>query len=59
MAPKVLILLSSYNGEQFIREQIESILRNINEDDEIIIGDDGSTDGTLDILNEYKKLFSI
>lgn len=52
---RVSIVMTTYNGEKFIREQIESILRNINEDDEIIIGDDGSTDGTLDILNEYKK----
>lgn len=52
---RVSVVMTTYNGEKFIREQISSVLKNINEDDELIIGDDGSTDETLNILNEYKK----
>lgn len=52
---RVSIVMTTYNGEEFIREQIDSILRNINEDDELIIGDDGSTDETLSVLREYKN----
>lgn len=55
MAPKVLILLSSYNGEQFIREQIDSILNQDNVDFYILIRDDGSTDSTPEILKYYKE----
>ena len=42
---------ATYNGEIFIREQIDSILRQLSSDDEIIVSDDGSTDGTISIIN--------
>lgn len=46
------ICLATYNGAKYIKEQLDSILRQIAEDDEIIICDDGSTDGTRDFLRE-------
>ena len=45
--------MASYNGEKYIAEQIESILKQIKETDELIISDDGSTDRTLDIVEEF------
>lgn len=45
------ICMATYNGEKYIKEQLESILLQINENDEIIISDDGSTDNTLAIIN--------
>ncbi len=51
---KVQVLLSSYNGEKFIREQIDSILAQKNVEVELLIRDDGSTDGTKDILWQYE-----
>ena len=53
--PKVTILLSSYNGEKFIREQIDSILEQNNVDVKLIVRDDGSKDSTPKILEDYKK----
>lgn len=47
---KVSVCLASYNGEEFILEQINSILQQIGELDEIIVSDDGSTDGTISII---------
>lgn len=51
----ISVVMTTYNGEKYLREQIDSILQNITEDDEFLIGDDGSEDATLEILNHYKK----
>ena len=50
------VALCSYNGEQYIREQLESILDQTMPVDEIVVCDDGSTDSTLSILQEYTHL---
>ena len=49
----ISVCMATYNGEKYLREQIDSILVNITDSDELIISDDGSTDGTLKILSEY------
>ena len=51
---KVQVLLSSYNGENYIREQLDSILKQEKVDIHLLIRDDGSTDGTRDILKQYE-----
>ena len=43
----------TYNGAGFIEKQLVSILNQTVKPDEIIISDDGSTDGTLEIILEY------
>lgn len=50
---KVQVLLSAYNGEQFISEQIQSILNQTHAAVSILIRDDGSTDKTLELLNQW------
>lgn len=55
MKQNILVLMSTFNGEKFIREQIESILAQENVNIKLLVRDDGSTDKTLDILNEYKN----
>lgn len=50
---KVQVLLSTYNGEKYLREQIDSILNQEYKEITLLIRDDGSTDSTLDILREY------
>ena len=47
----ISVCVATYNGQQFIREQIDSILCQLSSDDEIIVSDDGSTDGTIVIIN--------
>lgn len=51
---KVAVLLSTYNGEKYIREQLESILEQTYPNIEIYVRDDGSTDGTVSVLEEYE-----
>ena len=46
----ISVCIATYNGERYNRQQINSIVCQLNVDDEIIVSDDGSTDGTLDIV---------
>lgn len=52
---KVVVLLSSYNGEKYIEEQIESIFSQTYSNIELVVRDDGSTDNTCAILEKYEK----
>lgn len=52
----ITVLMSTYNGEKYLREQINSILNQANVDVKILIRDDGSTDNTVNILKEYEQL---
>lgn len=52
----ISVCLAAYNGERFIREQIESIMAQLGPDDELIISDDGSTDSTLDVIKSFCDL---
>ena len=49
---KVNILLSTYNGEQYLKEQVKSIQDQTYQDWQLLIRDDGSTDGTVEIIQE-------
>ena len=51
--------MSSYNGEKYIKEQIDSILAQEEVEIYLLIRDDGSRDATLDILEKYEKLDNV
>lgn len=51
---KVAILLCSFQGEQYLAEQLDSIVKQTHQNWIIYVSDDGSTDGTLDILRDYQ-----
>ena len=51
----ISIAMCTYNGERFIKEQLESILAQSYKNIELIITDDGSTDGSIEIIEEYQK----
>ncbi len=52
---KLIVLLSTYNGEKYLREQLDSLLRQTLLPDRILVRDDGSGDSTISILEEYSK----
>lgn len=56
-AEKIAILLASYNGEKYIAEQIESLLKQTEAGWELFIHDDGSTDRTPEILRRYEARY--
>lgn len=49
----ISVCMASFNGAKYIRKQIDSILSQLDEDDELIISDDGSEDSTLEIISSY------
>ncbi len=50
---RISVALAAYNGKRYIREQMDSILCNLKEADEVWVSDDGSFDGTWEILQDY------
>lgn len=46
----ISVCMATYNGEKYIGEQLHSILKQLGENDEVIISDDGSSDSTLYII---------
>lgn len=55
MEKQVDVLLATYNGEKYLKEQLDSILKQTHKKIKVIISDDGSKDGTIDILKEYEQ----
>ncbi|NUZ05154.1 glycosyltransferase family 2 protein [Piscinibacter koreensis] len=58
IAPQVSICLPLYNGERYLQECLDSVTGQTFGDVEIILIDDGSTDGTLDIAERFARLDS-
>lgn len=53
--PKVSIIMSVYNGEEFLKDSILSVLNQTYKDFEFIIVNDGSTDNSLEIIEDLQK----
>ena len=57
MMGKISVCIATYNGAKYIKEQLESILCQLSEDDEVIVSDDSSTDETLQRIAEVTTNF--
>lgn len=55
MEEKIDVLLATYNGEKYLKEQIDSILNQTYKNIHLIISDDNSQDGTRQILKQYEQ----
>lgn len=55
----VTIAMTTYNGERFLADQLESLLQQTLVPDKIIVCDDRSTDGTVDILERFRQSHGI
>lgn len=55
--PLVSVAIITYNQKEYLKECIESVLAQTYTNIEIVVGDDGSTDGTHEMLSEYEKRF--
>lgn len=49
----ISVCMATFNGENYLRQQISSILEQLSPDDELIISDDGSTDGTIAVIDSF------
>ncbi len=45
--------MATYNGSEYLKEQVDSILVQLSDDDELVVSDDGSADSTIEILQSY------
>ena len=53
--PKVSVVITTYNGEKYLREQLDSIYNQTLIPNEVLVVDDVSTDGTILILEDYRQ----
>jgi glycosyltransferase involved in cell wall biosynthesis len=53
--PLITVAVATFNGEKYLREQLDSILYQTYRNFEVIISDDCSTDSTVNIIHEYKR----
>lgn len=53
---KISVVMATYNGEEFLLEQLKSLLNQSMKIDEVIIADDGSGDGTPVIINDFIRV---
>lgn len=53
----ISVAMATYNGERYIAEQLESICKQTKKVDEIVIVDDCSTDGTVEIVRRYRNQY--
>lgn len=51
----ISVCIATYNGEKYLKDQLDSILIQLGFDDEVIVSDDGSTDETINLIKEYVK----
>lgn len=54
----IAILLCTYNGERFLKEQLDSIANQTYRDWSLYVSDDGSTDNTLHVIESFKSKFA-
>lgn len=54
----VVVLMSTYNGEQYLSEQLDSVLNQKGVAVSLIVRDDGSKDNTINILQQYSEKYS-
>lgn len=50
---RISVCMATYNGAKYLREQVDSILAQLQPGDELVVSDDGSTDTTPEILRSY------
>ena len=55
----ISVCMATYNGEKYIREQVESILCQLGPEDEIVISDDGSKDHTIQMVDSLDKRIKV
>ena len=53
----ISVCMATYNGEKYLKDQLDSILKQIQSSDEVIISDDGSNDSTRYIIEKFQKKY--
>lgn len=53
--PRISVVMAVYNGKSYLPEQLDSILRQLRDTDELLVLDDGSEDGSRELLRAYAQ----
>lgn len=53
--PSLSVALATYNGQQYLKAQLESIAKQTAAPSELVVADDGSSDGTMTIVHDFAK----
>ena len=59
MSDRISVAMATYNGAKYLREQLDSLYTQTRVPDEVIVCDDNSTDGTAEILEDYKHRYGL
>jgi len=51
----ISVVLATFNGAPYLAQQLDSLTRQVRPPDELVVGDDGSTDATLDIVHRFRR----
>ena len=51
---KISVCIATYNGAEYVKKQLDSILSQLGPDDEVIVSDDSSIDNTVEIIESFK-----
>ena len=51
----ISVAMITKDGEKYLEDQIRSVLENLSAGDELVVSDDGSTDHTLEILQDFRN----
>ena len=49
----ISVCMATRNGEEYLQDQLDSILQQLGHDDELVISDDSSNDGTVDLVKSF------
>ena len=55
VAPRISIAMATYNGERYLEDQLDSILRQTLQPYELVVSDDGSRDRTIDVVERFAQ----
>ena len=55
LGTRVSVVIAAYNSERFIADALDSVFAEVGEQDDVIVVDDGSTDGTADVVRRYPE----
>lgn len=59
MSERISVAMATYNGAKYLREQLDSLYTQTRIPDEVVVSDDNSSDGTIEILEEYKQRYGL
>ena len=49
----ISVILSTYNGKRYLRELMDSLRNQTRQPDEVLVSDDASSDGTVELVRSY------